>query len=76
MPKTGYWKTSTLGSKAGWKGRSSSYPHRLAPPGVHRSACIPYLSGGNPVPLKPIGSARGTDWEGGGHLPPPRLARR
>ncbi len=34
--------------------------------------CIPPVPGGNSFPLKAIGSARATDWERGGSLPPPR----
>ncbi len=33
--------------------------------------CIPLVPGGNSFPINPIGSARATDWEGGGSLPPP-----
>ncbi len=33
--------------------------------------CIRRVPCGNSFPLKPIGSARATDWERGGSLPPP-----
>ena len=34
------------------------------------SSCIPHVPGGNSFPIKPIGSARATEWEGGGSLLP------